>query len=55
VDEIQTHTGPTVIGVVYRHPDNRHDNITRFSTKLHDIFYERNSKSALFMLLETTT
>jgi len=44
--EIQTHTGPAVIGVVYRHPDNRHDYITQFSTKLHDTrtFYELNSK-----------
>jgi len=36
--EIQTHTGLAVIGVVYRHPNNRHDNITQFSTKLHDIY-----------------
>jgi len=51
--EIQTHTGPAVISVVYRHPNNRHDNITQFSTKFMIYFTNSTRKSTLFMLLET--
>jgi len=49
--EIQSTTGPKMSSVIYRHPTNIAKDYEDFSAKLHDIFYELNSRKQNFMLL----